>query len=379
MKGRILHLQKSAGMGGAEKHLTLLLPALVKAGFEIHYLIAEPPQATRLNDSLISFLSENGVLCYRVSMPWDLHPVGLWKMFRLVHQIQPDILHTHLIQGDFYGALYKSLYPQMKLISTRHGYDEDYQARFDLDPDQVHQNKNIYYWISRFSALRANSLIGISEGISRLTQALCGDSTKVRTIVYGYESRSDCQASSQPAYLYYIGRLIPFKHPEDLAEAYVLYRRQGGNLSLRIAGSGPSEQKMKAILKAAGYLDDVTFYGRIPNPEQYLSEAACLCVSSHSEGFGLVALEAMNAAIPILAYDVPALNEIVVHGETGILCPKGNTEAFAQGMLKFENQIEYRLALGLNGKRRLEDVFNLPKLVESISQIYSVFLNKNLI
>jgi glycosyltransferase involved in cell wall biosynthesis len=370
MSTRILHIQKCAGVGGAEKHLSLLLPELVKAGYEVHYLIAEPPNAVKLNDSFISSLLDKGVHCHRVRLKSDLSPIGLGILFKIIRNLKPDILHTHLIQGDLYGALYKTLFPKMILVSTRHGYDEVYQAKFDLSPDRVHDYKNIYYWLSRFAAHKSSGLIGISHGISRLLSAILRDSSKVKTIWYGYESRKVIPISEKPSYLYYIGRLIPFKYPGDLISAYVLYRQMGGCLPLKIAGSGEDEAGMKIQLRASAYEADVEFLGRIPNPEAYLFEAACLCVSSHSEGFGLVALEAMNAGLPILAYDVPALNEIVVSGETGILCPKGDVIAFAKGMLAFEKDAGMRTTLGAAGKRRLEEIFTISEMVSKTSNLY---------
>jgi glycosyltransferase involved in cell wall biosynthesis len=370
MKGRILHLQKSAGIGGAEKHLTRLLPGLVKEGYEIHYLISEPKNAQHLNDPLILQLQEHGVTCHRIQMNYDLDPIALGKIFRKIRRIRPDILHTHLIQGDFYGALYKLLFPTTKLISTKHGYEESFQAKYDLNPEFLAQSKNIYYWLTLFSIRQSNQVIGISKGISRVLHAIPGSGEKIKTIWYGYESLRPYYIADEPKYFLYIGRLIPFKHPEILAEAYIQYRNSGGSLPLFIAGSGPSEAEMKQKLDASGVQHPITFLGRIPNPELLLPDAACLCVSSYSEGFGLVALEAMNAGIPVLAFDVPALNEIVIPEQTGFLCPKGSVPAFAQAMLDFERNPEMRKKMGEAGKLRLEKEFGLNRMVEAVGEIY---------
>lgn len=376
MKGRILHLQKSAGKGGAEKHLTRLLPALIKEGFEIHYLIVEPSKAKHLNDPLIQEMQAKGIICHRITMHYDLDPIALVKIFQKIKRIQPDILHTHLIQGDFYGALYKTLFSKTKLISTKHGYEEAFQAKYELNPEGLSKSKNIYYWLSLFSIRQCNQLIGISKGISRLMRAFPGASSKVQTVWYGYESKRPYAISEQPKYFLYIGRLIPFKHPEILTEAYILYRNLGGSLPLYIAGSGSAESEMKARLEKVSLKQTVSFLGRIPNPEELLPEAACLCVSSYSEGFGLVALESMNAGIPVLAFDVPALNEIVIPNETGILCPMGEVKSFAQSMLDFERNPDKRKQMGEAGKLRLEEVFSIKRMAEEVAKVYAMFLKQ---
>lgn len=103
----------------------------------MYYLIFESKTAYADNTPLIEKLSKAGVHCIRIQMHFDLDWLGLRKAFRLIRKIQPDIIHTHLIQGDFYGAIYKFIYYKTKLISSRHGYDESFQAKYGLNPGSL--------------------------------------------------------------------------------------------------------------------------------------------------------------------------------------------------------------------------------------------------
>lgn len=368
---RIVHLQKAAGKGGAEKHLTLLLPALVQAGAEVWYLITETREAAPLNDPIVREMEAGGVRCRRIRMRSDLDPVGLLSLFRAIRKIRPDILHTHLIQGDLYGAIYSFFYKKIYLLSSRHGYEESYQAKYGLNSEFLTREAGLYYRISGFTARRADRIICISEGLTRLVRALPGvDAARVRTIPYGYGADTHPEPLPVPEYLLYVGRLIPFKHPDLLIESYVHYRLGGGLLDLKIAGSGPSEAVMREKLSQAGLSDTVQFLGRIPMPEQLLPGAACLVVSSLSEGFGLVSLEAMNAGIPILAFDVPALNEVVVHRQTGILCRPGDVQDMANGMHLFAEKESLRLEYGQAGRKRLLTDYSVPRMVNQIMEVY---------
>lgn len=105
-----------------------------------------------------------------------------------------------------------------------------------------------------FSVKQADALIGISEGISQLLKAIPGGAKKVITIPYGYESEIIPQVIQAAKYILYIGRLIPFKRPDLLMDAYILYRKNGGILPLKIAGSGESEAMMKQKLATEGLL-----------------------------------------------------------------------------------------------------------------------------
>lgn len=351
---RIVHLQKLAGMGGAEKHLTLLLPQLVKEGSEIHYVYLEANGDARKNAVMIDLLQNAGVHCHRIFLRANPDPIALLKLLRLIRQLNPTHLHTHLIHGDFYGACVKWVFSSVPLISTKHGYDEVFQAKFELQKQSLHKLKNLYYRLTQFSIQKADHVICISKGLQHLFEGFSEIGQKISTIYYGY-SAPNSEPKIQPAeYMLYMGRLIPFKHPEQLIQAYILYRRKGGALPLRIAGDGPAAAAMQNMLNAAGFEKDVVFMGRIPMPEELLPRAACLCVSSYSEGFGLVMLEAMAAGIPVVAFDGPAMNEIIQHENTGMLCSIGDINAFANAMLLYSQQTELRKTHGSAGWEKLK-------------------------
>jgi glycosyltransferase involved in cell wall biosynthesis len=351
---RIVHLQKLAGIGGAEKHLTLLLPELVKEGAEIHYVYLEARGDTRKNTRMITLLEKAEIHCHRISLMASIDPFALLRLMVLIKKLKPTHLHTHLIHGDFYGACMKWIFPKLPLISTKHGYDEAFQAKYELQKESLHKLKNLYYHLAKFSIQKANHVICISKGLQNLFEAFGGVQAKVSTLYYGFHASKNPPKVHKAEYLLYIGRLIPFKHPEKLMQAYILYRNSGGQLPLRIAGDGSEAKAMQQLLKAAGYLEDVKFMGRVPRPEEFLPWAACLCVSSYSEGFGLVILEAMAAAIPVVAFDGPAMNETIQNGQNGILCPLGDIGAFAQAMQLYCENPELRKNAGRAGWQKLQ-------------------------
>ena len=374
---RIVHLQKLAGIGGAEKHLTLLLPQLIKEGAEIHYVYLEAPGDADKNTVMTRDLRAAGVQCHGVPLRANLDPIAFLKLIALIRKLKPTHLHTHLIHGDFYGACLKWVFPQLPLISTKHGYDEAFQAKYELQKECLSKLQNKYYHLSKFSIQKANHIICISKGLQHLFEGFPGAEEKISTIYYGYTA-PEAAPEIQPAeYLLYIGRLIPFKHPEMLIQAYIQYRNSGGHLPLRIAGDGVEKTEMQRLLLDAGYLQDVDFMGRIAEPEALLSRAACLCVSSFSEGFGLVILEAMAAGIPVVAFDGPAMNETVVHNHTGILCPIPDTTSFANAMQFYASSTEARTAAGMHGWEKLQSM-KIENMATQTMQLYYKVMNPSL-
>ena len=88
------------------------------------------------------------------------------------------------------------------------------------------------------------------------------------------------------------------------------------------------------------------------------------------EGFGLVLLEAMSAARPIVASRVATIPEVVIQGETGLLVPPGDPLALADALSQLADQPARARQLGQAGRERLRVHFSLEKMVGDTELLY---------
>jgi glycosyltransferase involved in cell wall biosynthesis len=91
---------------------------------------------------------------------------------------------------------------------------------------------------------------------------------------------------------------------------------------------------------------------------------------SESESFGLAALEAMSCEVPVIATNAGGLPEVVVHGETGFLCPVGDVEGMAAAALRLLSDDDLRRRLGAAGRRRAVEHFSQDTIVQRYREIY---------
>ena len=87
---RVTHVHRIGGIGGSERHLLTLLPALASKGVDVRFVGLDMPGADPFYDEL-------DVPFDRVSRPWQLR--------RALKRAQPDLVHTHLVHADVYGAV----------------------------------------------------------------------------------------------------------------------------------------------------------------------------------------------------------------------------------------------------------------------------------
>lgn len=128
------------------------------------------------------------------------------------------------------------------------------------------------------------------------------------------------------------GRLTKAKGFDLLIKSWKLLEKKYPQWRVILAGAGEEETKLKKMADRAG-LKRFHFAGAVTDIESYYERAAFFVLPSRDEGFGMVLVEAMNYAVPVVAFACKAgPGEIVEDGETGFLVEAGNAAVFAEKM-----------------------------------------------
>jgi glycosyltransferase involved in cell wall biosynthesis len=114
----------------------------------------------------------------------------------------------------------------------------------------------------------------------------------------------------------------------------------------------------------------VRFLGFVAPVEAAIEDAAILVVPSLGEGFGMVALEAMERARPVVASAVGGLPEIVADGETGLVVPAGDAEALADAIVALAGDLPRAAEMGRAGRVRALEQFTPVRCVERVEALY---------
>ena len=216
----------------------------------------------------------------------------------------------------------------------------------------------------------ADEHIAISRGLARYLAAEEGFAEESFTVIhYGIEPGPEPEpyAGDAPRLLC-VGRLIPIKGHAVLLQALAQARRVVRDLTLDIAGSGPLEADLRAQAESLGLNGAVRFLGRV-SAVPY-DESAIVVVPSLGEGFGMVALEAMERGRPVIASDVGGLPEIVADGETGVVVPSADAQALAWAIAELAANLPRAAALGEAGRRRALAEFRQERCTERHEELY---------
>lgn len=161
--------------------------------------------------------------------------------------------------------------------------------------------------------------------------------------------------------LFHVSNFRPIKRPLDLIEVLARVRR---SLPARVVlvGDGPDRGAVMARAHALGIGDAVCWLGRRNDFAGLLGHADGFLLPSESEGFGVAALEAMAAGVPVFGYRVGGLPEVVADG-AGALVPCCDVDALAEAVVAGVRDHAIRDAMGRAGRVRAEERFGYEALV----------------
>ncbi|HEY3373554.1 MAG TPA: glycosyltransferase family 4 protein [Candidatus Aquicultor sp.] len=174
-----------------------------------------------------------------------------------------------------------------------------------------------------------------------------------------------------------VGRLVRDKGFDVLIEAMAVLHQRGFEASCHIFGAGLDEEHLANLIGERGLSGIVELKGRCSDIQRTLPAYDLLVIPSRSESFSLVALEGFNAGLPIIASDIPGLNETVLADTTGLLFEKENVEALVDCIMRVTASDDLARALILNGNKFLQDYIPSEQLLAKFIRFYKEAYEKN--
>jgi len=332
---KILFIQKEGGIFGAENYHLNMIPALQKRGITIEFLRLYTDYQLGKDSDFVKRLQQMQVHVYQVNIGRVPGIRDVREIARIIRAGNYDIVHSHLIHADFYAALVRTFFrPKAKFVSTKHGYDNSFTAKHGFDASK--QGVTPYFLISRWAESKFDKSYTISKGLLNLfIQTGITSSEKMELIYYGFDLAEVTPVEEPETYrksthqLCIAGRLVEFKGHLWGIEAVQKLTANYPDIKLLIIGTGSFEQQLKQRVEELNLTRHVDFLGYRKDVGCWMKYSDVVLVPSRSEGFGVVFLEAFNARTPVVAFNVPAANELISDGESGMLATPYDTQDLA--------------------------------------------------
>ena len=356
-KIKILYIINNLQVGGAEKILLELVKNIDKKKFEIKV-------ATIMGGGELerAYAEHTEVKIFKKSNKLGLNV--LFGLRKLIRQYKPDIIHTHLFSADVWGRIAAMGVVPAKIISTEHnmGYEE---GRW---------KKALKHFLSYFNDV----IVAVSEGVrDYLIIGQRIEKTRVKVIYNGIDLEKFLFRGTQLARygegvlrIVTIGRLVPAKAQETLIEAMYQLADEYPQATLQIIGTGPRIQELGDIVKKLHLEKSIEFVGSVANTANYLNKADLFILPSVLEGLGMAAVEAMAIGVPVIATNIPGLNEVVINEETGLLFEPLDSQGLVGQIKRLLKDTKLQERMILNGRDRVEKMFSVEQMIREYEELY---------
>ena len=370
MKQRILHLITTMSVGGAEVHLRELLAGLSRAKYhlEVAFFKEEAQEARPMRGDFEAL----GLRVHDLGGVGRANPLAWGRLVRLISRGRFDLMHTHLFRADLYGALAARFFPGLVLVNSVHNPEDFYE-------------RPAVAALARLAARRQGATVAISQAVAdHLTRCLGLNNSQMRLIYYGLEPRKrtgndlrrEYNIPDQAPLVGTVGRLARQKGQAHLIRAMAQVLEKVDQARLLIVGHDDEGLRpaLEAEIERLGLGEAVILAGFREEIPDVMAALDVFCLPSLWEGFGLVLLEAMAEARPVVASAVGSIPEVVADGRTGRLVAPGDEGGLARALIDLLGDRERTAALGRAGRMRQQEYFSRQAMVSQTEALYDELL-----
>ena len=291
----------------------------------------------------------------------------------LLRERGTDVLHTHGYKSDLIGLVAARL-AGTPCISTPHGFGETrHMSR--LRKLYHHAGGRSLRWFDHVVPLSPELVdevlafgvpperVSLVENAVDLTDVPDGDAASEAVPVLSEDFR-------ERRIIAFAGQLIPRKRVDRIIDTFHSLWVDDPSLGLLILGDGPDRASLEQRVDDAGCADAVRFLGFREDRLHLLRDASLFVMASSQEGVPRVMMEAMSLALPIVAYDIAGVDQLIEHDVDGLLAPGGNEEFYRHCWRRVLDEPHTAERLGSAALTKVHARYSQDRLAREYTEIF---------
>lgn len=354
---KVLQIIDGLITGGAERLIVETVPLMKERGVIIDVLL--------LNGNITPFYNELAETrsCNIYSLGKSYYnPFYIFKIIPFLKRY--DVVHVHLFPAQYFTVLAKVLsFSKTKLVFTEH------------NTENTRLNNPKFKWIEKWIYKYYKKIICITPEVkNNLKEKLTLEDEKLVVIQNGVNisnievsliaDRNKFGLSGSDKLLIMVAG---FRMQKDQDTVIKTLKELPQEYKLLLVGDGERRKDLVNLINQLNLKERVLLLGNRSDVYSLLKMADIAILSSHWEGFGLAAVEAMACGIPVIASNVEGLAQVVDNG--GILFNKESVEDLRSKILKLNNE-EYNKEISERGMRKSKQ-YDIGMMVDKILNLYS--------
>lgn len=363
--------------GGSGIVATELGMDLAERGHEIHFISTSLPARLDITLPNVYFHKVN-VENYPL---FEFQPYSLALSTIIVNVVENfglDLLHVHYAIPHAYAAYFAKQMllekgTNLPVITTLHGTDITLVG-----------NHPAYKPAVEFSINHSDKVTAVSESLKQETFEFFNIKNEIEVIPNFIDNEQftpcfncDCRdkiSDKTEKVIIHVSNLRKVKRIEDVIRIFYLIQKEV-NSKLIIVGEGPEWENASLLLKELGISHKVKNLGKVNDLYNVLCSSDLFLLPSEKESFGLAALEAMAARVPVISSNAGGIPEVNIDGKTGFVLPVGDVENMAKKGIELLQNEQMLLEFKENAKQQAIH-FDKKNILPMYEDLYYSILQK---
>ena len=367
---RVLHFICSTGFYGAEKWILALANNCDQREIDSELVVTKEWDTHDLR--LTEEFRDMGLIAHELPMKGRFDVRVINALAGLIREREVDIIHTHGYKSDILGLAAAKL-AKITCIATPHGFEK-------MDDWKLSQFIKLGCWSMKYF-----------DSVAPLSVELCSDmrrfnvpEEKIEYIQNGVDLKSiDFRLpstlpsrQSTTRTIGFIGQLIGRKNVPDLLDVFEQVAAENADVNLVLLGDGDARAACEDYAKKLHSADRIEFLGFNNTPLEYLKTFDLFVMTSTLEGIPRCLMESMAMGVPVAAYDIPGIDQLIEHNETGMLATLGDKEALKTcwDQLLWDNALADRISQAAADK--VNEKFSAARMAVEYSALYRKLLTE---
>lgn len=314
-KLNVLQFICSTGFYGAERWVLALAKHLDPSVVRSDLVVTQEGESQELK-IVQQFNVENGQ-AFQLPMAHKFDFSVVDKLVELIKKRDIDVIHTHGYKSDILG-IWAARKANIKIVVTPHGF-----------PEQIDFKLKFFIWLGCQSLRFANKVVPLSTQLMEDVKGFGVAKEKISYIQNGVDlSEVEAQlklpiktelSNNRVKRIGFVGQMIKRKNIEHVLDVFESLSKKHGNIELYLLGDGDSRQGLEEYTEALDSKSKIRFLGFRDDRLEWLQSFDLFVMTSLLEGIPRCVMETMAMGVPVAAYNIAGVDQLINHNETGLL------------------------------------------------------------
>lgn len=364
--------------GGSGIVATELGMDLAERGHEVHFISTSLPARLDITLPNVYFHKVN-VETYPLFEEYQPYSLALSTIIvNIALNYGLDLVHVHYAIPHAYAAYFAKQMLREKgielpIITTLHGTDITLVG-----------NHPSYKPAVEFSINKSDRVTSVSESLKRETYEYFAVKKEIEVIPNFIDNDQfstcfDCgcrnnMAEREEKIIVHVSNLRKVKRVEDVVRVFFEIQKEVPS-KLIIVGEGPEWDQAHILINQLGIADKVKNMGKINDLYNVLCSSDLFLLLSEKESFGLAALEAMAARVPVISSNAGGIPEVNIDGKTGFVLPVGDIKGMAEKAIMLLQNDKMMEEFRNNAQQQAQK-FDMKNILPMYEELYLSVLEK---